>query len=70
MSFFKIENRHEVRLTSDTIAANRGATRHKGWSFMIKDEWRILDAQDNLVGSIKEDTMVKVCAVLSRSSSR
>lgn len=34
-----------------------GGLRRKGWSSMIKDEWQILDKDDNLIGSIHEDTM-------------
>jgi len=35
-----------------------GGMRRKGWSSMIKDEWHILDKDDNQIGSIKEDTML------------
>lgn len=35
-----------------------GGMRRKGWSSMIKDEWQILDVDDNQIGSIHEDTML------------
>ena len=35
-----------------------GGFRRKGWSSIIKDEWQILDVNDNQIGAIHEDTMV------------
>lgn len=34
-----------------------GALRRKGWSSIIRDEWEVLDPQDNVIGKIKEDSM-------------
>lgn len=34
-----------------------GGMRRKGFSSMIRDEWIILDGDDNQIGSIHEDTM-------------
>ncbi|MHB1390998.1 MAG: hypothetical protein ACYCXF_07185 [Thermoleophilia bacterium] len=35
-----------------------GGFRRQGWSSMIKDEWQILDVNDNQIGAIHEDTMM------------
>lgn len=35
-----------------------GGFRRKGWSSFIKDEWQILDVNENQIGAIHEDTMV------------
>lgn len=37
--------------TGETV----GALRRKGLKSLIKDEWAILDTQDNEIGTIKED---------------
>lgn len=34
-----------------------GALQRKGWSSIIRDEWKVLDANDNEIGHIKEDSM-------------
>ncbi|MFP4052482.1 MAG: hypothetical protein ACLFV7_01295 [Phycisphaerae bacterium] len=34
-----------------------GALRRKGWSSLVRDEWQVLDTADNVIGSIKEDSM-------------
>lgn len=34
-----------------------GALRRKGWSSMLRDEWQVLDANDNQVGVMFEDSM-------------
>ena len=34
-----------------------GALRRKGWASMLRDEWEILDASDNLIGKLVEDSM-------------
>jgi len=35
-----------------------GALRRKGWSSMIQDKWEMLDKDDNVIGSIEEDSTV------------
>ncbi len=34
-----------------------GALRRKGWNSLLRDEWEVLDANDNLIGSLFEDSM-------------
>ena len=34
-----------------------GALRRKGWSSLLRDEWEILDANDQLIGKLFEDSM-------------
>ena len=34
-----------------------GALRRKGWESMLRDEWEVLDANDNVIGKLFEDTM-------------
>ncbi len=34
-----------------------GALRRKGWSSMLRDEWEVLDAGDNVIGKLFEDSM-------------
>jgi uncharacterized protein YxjI len=34
-----------------------GTLRRKGWSSMLRDEWQVLDANDNQVGMLFEDSM-------------
>ncbi|HLF72941.1 MAG TPA: hypothetical protein VI524_01225 [Anaerolineales bacterium] len=34
-----------------------GALRRKGWSSMLRDEWQVLDANDNQVGALFEDSI-------------
>ena len=34
-----------------------GTLRRKGWSSMLRDEWQVLDANDNQVGVMFEDSM-------------
>jgi uncharacterized protein YxjI len=34
-----------------------GALRRKGWSSMLRDEWEVLDANDNVLGKLFEDSM-------------
>ncbi len=34
-----------------------GALRRKGWSSMLRDEWQVLDASDNQIGVMFEDSM-------------
>lgn len=34
-----------------------GALRRKGWSSMLRDEWQVLDASDNQIGVLFEDSM-------------
>ncbi len=41
-----------------------GTLRRKGWSSMLRDEWQVLDANDNQVGMLFEDSMG--LALLSR----
>lgn len=34
-----------------------GALRRKGWSSLLRDEWEVLDANDNVIGALFEDSM-------------
>ncbi len=34
-----------------------GALRRKGWRSMLRDEWEVLDANDNIVGMLFEDSV-------------
>ena len=34
-----------------------GTLRRKGWSSILRDEWRVLDANDNQIGVLFEDSM-------------
>jgi len=34
-----------------------GALRRRGWSSLMRDEWEVLDANDNVVGKLFEDSM-------------
>ena len=34
-----------------------GVLRRKGWRSLLRDEWEVLDAQDQLIGSLFEDSM-------------
>jgi hypothetical protein len=34
-----------------------GALRRRGWASMLRDEWEVLDAGDNVVGKLFEDSM-------------
>jgi hypothetical protein len=34
-----------------------GALRRKGWSSILRDEWEVLDANDNVLGKLFEDSM-------------
>lgn len=34
-----------------------GALRRKGWSSILRDEWQVLDANDNQIGVLFEDSM-------------
>ena len=34
-----------------------GALRRKGWRSMLRDEWEVLDANDNVIGMLFEDSM-------------
>ena len=34
-----------------------GALRRKGWESMLRDEWEVLDANDNFIGVLFEDSM-------------
>jgi len=34
-----------------------GALRRKGWASMLRDEWEVLDASDNVIGKLFEDSM-------------
>jgi hypothetical protein len=34
-----------------------GALRRKGWASMLRDEWEVLDANDNVIGKLFEDSM-------------
>jgi uncharacterized protein YxjI len=34
-----------------------GALRRKGWSSLLRDEWEVLDANDNVIGKLFEDSI-------------
>jgi uncharacterized protein YxjI len=34
-----------------------GTLRRKGWSSMLRDEWQVLDANDNQIGTLFEDSV-------------
>ena len=34
-----------------------GALRRKGWSSLVRDEWDVLDANDNVIGRLFEDSV-------------
>ena len=34
-----------------------GALRRKGWSSLVRDEWEVLDAGDNVIGKLFEDSV-------------
>ena len=34
-----------------------GALRRKGWSSLLRDEWEVLDANDNVMGKLFEDSV-------------
>ncbi len=34
-----------------------GVLRRKGWASMLRDEWEVLDANDNVMGKLFEDSM-------------
>ena len=34
-----------------------GVLRRKGWASMLRDEWEVLDANDNVMGKLVEDSM-------------
>ena len=34
-----------------------GALRRRGWASMLRDEWEVLDAGDNVIGKLFEDSM-------------
>ncbi len=40
-----------------TTGEKVGVLRRKGWSSMVRDEWEVLDASENRIGSIREDSM-------------
>jgi hypothetical protein len=43
----------------DPIAKQKvGAFRRKGWTSLARDSWMILDARDQQVGTIQEDSMI------------
>ncbi|MFW5875644.1 MAG: hypothetical protein ACOCXM_02790 [Myxococcota bacterium] len=35
-----------------------GALRRKGWSSLVRDEWEVLDAADEVVGVLQEDSLL------------
>ena len=42
----------------DTVLGQKvGALRRKGWASMLRDEWEVLDAGDNVIGKLFEDSM-------------
>jgi hypothetical protein len=43
----------------DPLAKQKvGAMRRKGWSSLVRDEWIILNAHDQQIGTIKEDSVM------------
>ncbi|MBP6965094.1 MAG: hypothetical protein KBC96_11875 [Armatimonadetes bacterium] len=50
---------------SDSVTGEKiGTLKRRGWKSLLKDEWVIMDAEDNDIGTIKEDSMLM--AVLRR----
>lgn len=51
----------DINATYDVVDATNeqkvGAMRRKGLKSMMQDEWEILDAQDRVIGSVKEDSL-------------
>jgi hypothetical protein len=45
-------------VTDSTTGERVGALQRKGMKSMLRDEWHILDTNDQQVGTIKEDSMV------------
>jgi hypothetical protein len=45
-------------VTDSTTGERVGALRRKGWQSILKDEWHILDTNDNQIGTIVEDSML------------
>jgi hypothetical protein len=42
----------------DTVMNQKvGALRRRGWSSILRDEWGVLDASDNVMGKLFEDSM-------------
>jgi hypothetical protein len=42
----------------DTVMNQKvGALRRRGWSSILRDEWEVLDASDNVIGKLFEDSM-------------
>lgn len=42
----------------DTVMNQKvGALRRRGWSSLLRDEWEVLDANDNVIGKLFEDSM-------------
>jgi uncharacterized protein YxjI len=42
----------------DTVMNQKvGALRRRGWSSILRDEWEVLDANDNVIGKLFEDSM-------------
>lgn len=52
----------DINATYDVIDATNdakvGALKRKGFKSMLQDEWEILDAQDRVLGTIKEESLV------------
>lgn len=42
----------------DTVMNQKvGALRRRGWSSILRDEWEVLDANDNVIGKLFEDSI-------------
>lgn len=41
-----------------TTQTKVGAMRRKGWKSIIRDEWEVLDPQDQVIGTLIEDSMI------------
>ena len=51
----------------DSAAGEKvGALRRRGWKSIVRDEWILLDAADNEIGRIKEDSLALVRRLLCK----
>jgi uncharacterized protein YxjI len=44
-------------VVDSTMNQKVGTLRRKGWSSMLRDEWQVLDANDNQIGKLFEDSI-------------
>jgi len=51
-------------VTDPSTGSKVGALRRKGWKSFVRDEWQILDAADNQIGMVQEES--QAVAILRR----